>query len=177
VAHPRGEDRAQPLVHAPTLRKDSHDAGSAVSSTVPSTNTTRMSFSVWYVFWLTPQHLVVGERGGVGVPRGEVRAGGGSREQLLLDAYPDETHAVYACKRACERDHLHAGGVVGHDAANHAGVNGRGVRPNLVLDGQLVDLGVVGQDAVHLAADEAGLHGYGAAVALRTHACVDGCTQ
>lgn len=40
-----------------TFMKAAHDAGSAVSSTVPSTNTTRMSLSVWYVFWLTPQHL------------------------------------------------------------------------------------------------------------------------
>lgn len=32
-------------------------AGSAVSSSVPSAKTTRMSFRVWYVFWLTPQHI------------------------------------------------------------------------------------------------------------------------
>ena len=28
-----------------------------MSSSVPSANTTRMSFKVWYVFWLTPQHI------------------------------------------------------------------------------------------------------------------------
>lgn len=37
--------------------KASRDAASAVSSTVPSTSTTRMSRSVWYVFCLTPQHM------------------------------------------------------------------------------------------------------------------------
>ena len=33
------------------------DASSAVSSTVPSTKTMRMSLSVWYVFCFTPQHI------------------------------------------------------------------------------------------------------------------------
>lgn len=38
-------------------RNSSRDSGMAVSRTVPSANTTRRSFSVWYVFWLTPQHI------------------------------------------------------------------------------------------------------------------------
>jgi hypothetical protein len=38
-------------------KKASRLMGSAVSRTVPSANTTRMSLSVWYVFWLTPQHM------------------------------------------------------------------------------------------------------------------------
>ena len=32
-------------------------AGSAVSRTLPSVKTMRMSASVWYVFWETPQHM------------------------------------------------------------------------------------------------------------------------
>jgi hypothetical protein len=33
------------------------DSSFAVSSTVPFANTTRRSLRVWYVFWLTPQHM------------------------------------------------------------------------------------------------------------------------
>mmetsp|Transcript_11511 Transcript_11511/g.38038 ORF Transcript_11511/g.38038 Transcript_11511/m.38038 type:complete len:249 (+) Transcript_11511:1956-2702(+) len=38
-------------------RNDARESASAVSSTVPSTNTIRISFRVWYVFCFTPQHI------------------------------------------------------------------------------------------------------------------------
>jgi hypothetical protein len=61
----------------------------------------------------------------------------------------------------------HARAVIGDDAANHAAINGGGVRPDLVLHRVLMLVLVRSQYAVHLTANESGLHGNGAAIILQ----------
>ena len=60
----------------------------------------------------------------------------------------------------------HPARVVRDDAADHARVDRRRVGPDLVLHGQLVLLGVAGQDGVDLAADEPRLDGHAGPVAV-----------
>jgi hypothetical protein len=60
----------------------------------------------------------------------------------------------------------HAAAVVGHDPANHARVNGGGVRAHFVLDGQFVLFGVGSQQPIDLSEDQSWLDCDAAAVSL-----------
>lgn len=65
--------------------------------------------------------------------------------------------------------HIHARGVVGNDASNHARVDGGWVWADLVLNRQLVLASMSCQDAVDLSSNQAWLHSDRATITLPRH--------
>ena len=103
--------------------------------------------------------------------QGRVRAlkrGHARRVGRIQDApvREDDAHVRQRVVRVLGDAAAHAGGIVAHDAANHARVDRRGVRTDLVLDRVPAGDLVAGQDRVHLPADQAGLDRDAGAVAV-----------
>lgn len=108
----------------------------------------------------TPQRSLTQSREcasvGTHLEEGGAALGAGSVQHSAVDQ--DDAQVAHGVVGVLRHSAAHPTGIVGDNATYHARVDGGGVRPNLVNVVQVVLLGVRGQDAVNLPADESGLH-------------------